>query len=478
MSKIYVFGIGGTGSRVFRALTHLLASGVECKEEVVPIIIDPDENNGDLTRTVTLMKKYKFIHDKLNFNTSLNNKFFKTDIMENITNYILPLMNIRDVKFKDYMDLGGMDTANEALMKMLFSDKNLESNMQVGFKGNPNIGSVVLNQFVDSSEFKEFANGFKEGDRIFIVSSIFGGTGASGFPLLLKTLRYNNTLPNFGLLNNSRIGAITVLPYFTVKSDDKSSIESDTFISKTKSALEYYNRNIGGNTSIDQLYYIGDLAQAADAYDNVEGGSEQKNRAHFMELLSALAILDFANSEETGRNKETVYKEFGIQVDDQNIQTVIFENLGQKTNAMLRNPLIQQFFFSNYMLDEKNTDRDSQQWVKDKNYGFDQTFFRSDFMSYLKDIFEDFHTWLLELEYNHISFAPFTWNETNLFKRIKGLAPKKASFFGIGKDGYSLFDQRLDEQHKKLPKGEKPERLLMELFYNTTQNLVSEKFNL
>ena len=58
--------------------------------------------------------------------------------------------------------------------------------MKVGFKGNPNIGSIVLNQFTRSNEYKEFAQSFNDGDAIFIINSIFGGTGASGFPLLLK----------------------------------------------------------------------------------------------------------------------------------------------------------------------------------------------------------------------------------------------------------------------------------------------------
>ena len=42
--KTFVFGIGGTGARVLRSLTLLLASGVECKSDIVPIIIDPDMN--------------------------------------------------------------------------------------------------------------------------------------------------------------------------------------------------------------------------------------------------------------------------------------------------------------------------------------------------------------------------------------------------------------------------------------------------
>ena len=62
MSKLYLFGIGGTGSRVIRSLTMLLASGVDAGvDTIVPVLIDPDLSNGDLTRTVNLLKKYKEI---------------------------------------------------------------------------------------------------------------------------------------------------------------------------------------------------------------------------------------------------------------------------------------------------------------------------------------------------------------------------------------------------------------------------------
>lgn len=44
--------------------------------------------------------------------------------------------------------------------------------MTVGFTGNPNIGSVVLNQFAQSPQFTTFANDFNAGDNIFIISSI------------------------------------------------------------------------------------------------------------------------------------------------------------------------------------------------------------------------------------------------------------------------------------------------------------------
>ena len=108
-----------------------------------------------------------------------------------------------------------MDRANQAFAKILFSDDNLNSDMEVGFKGNPNIGSVVLNRFTQSVQFLDFASDFQGGDKIFIISSIFGGTGASGFPVLLKNLRTllqkDSQFPNGKEIQDCVIGAISVL---------------------------------------------------------------------------------------------------------------------------------------------------------------------------------------------------------------------------------------------------------------------------
>ncbi len=61
------------------------------------------------------------------------------------------------------------------MMKILFSDKNLNSSMDIGFKGNPNIGSVVLNQIVRSEDFEDFANSFEADDKIFYHKLNFRG---------------------------------------------------------------------------------------------------------------------------------------------------------------------------------------------------------------------------------------------------------------------------------------------------------------
>lgn len=272
MSKIYIFGIGGTGSRVLRALAMFMAAGVKIKtDEIVPIIIDPDASNADLTRTVSLLNNYASIRKSLSFDNSNSNEFFKTAIERIVPNYGLRIKDTEDKSFKQFISYGSMSKSNQALAKMLFSDKNLGASMDVGFKGNPNIGSVVLNQIIDTDDFRSFANSFNQGDKIFIISSIFGGTGASGFPLLIKSLRTGKDFPNNDLINNAQIGAITVLPYFKLKQSDDSEIDSSTFISKTKSALAYYENNIIKNNAVDELYYLADNLSAT--YENFEGGS-------------------------------------------------------------------------------------------------------------------------------------------------------------------------------------------------------------
>lgn len=183
MSKLYVFGIGGTGSRVLRSLTMMLAAGVKTSQsDVVPIVIDPDSANADLTRTVALMNKYATLRQRLAFPENGHGTFFKAKIDQILPNYNLLIKDTEDRQFQQFIELPAMNKQNQAMMRMLFSEKNLASSMNVGFKGNPNIGSVVLNQIVNSEDFITFANSFEKGDKIFIVSSIFGGTGASGFP--------------------------------------------------------------------------------------------------------------------------------------------------------------------------------------------------------------------------------------------------------------------------------------------------------
>jgi hypothetical protein len=142
------------------------------------------------------------------------------------------------------------------------------------------------------------------------------------------------------LINGSEIGAISVLPYFSVEQSNSSSIDSSTFISKTKSALAYYEKNL---SDIDYLYYIGD--DSYPVYNNNEGGTSQNNDANFIELLAASAIIDFSK---TAKQKATVYKELGMK-DIEPSQSVSFETFCSGLDSMLHKPMTRLVLFANYI---------------------------------------------------------------------------------------------------------------------------------
>ena len=467
MSKLYVFGIGGTGARVLKSLSFLLAAGVKCNStSIVPMLIDPDVANGDVNKTVDILQRYQSIREKLSFDGETSNEFFKTEISPLNPNYRI---NIQDSKkkFREFIDFQDLDKKNKALVSLLFSKNNLDADLEKGFKGNPNMGSVVLNQFNTSEDFEKFASSFAQDDRIFIISSIFGGTGAAGFPLLLKNIRSASPkLAAAQLLKTAPIGAVSVLPYFGVKKNEESDIEKSTFISKTKAALRYYE--YGVNDSVNSMYYLGD--NLVKDYENNEGSVAQENDAHFVELASALAVLDFANDPNVNTNK---VKEFGVENQTPNLT---FNDLGDETKVDLVKPLSKYYFFHLYLKNQlrNNLGADFAKTLKIK-----EPFLNEDFYRKLSKFNNYFWEWLQEMSTNQRGFSPFTLNPNDdLFNNIKGLKSHK-SLFGINSlKNYERVTASLNKKAKKMNTSESTEDRFMEVFYETTEELMADKYKL
>ncbi|MCF2603124.1 hypothetical protein JQM84_05390 [Parabacteroides distasonis] len=487
--KIYIFCIGGTGSRVLRSLTMLAAAGVRTDaSSIVPIIVDPDFANADVTRTINSMKIYAGIRENLAFNAGTKNDFFNTHIENVLNDYRLPIRDTKNKRFQEFIEYSTLSKENQALASILFSEKNLDADMEVGFKGNPNMGSVVLNQFLDSQEFVNFCASFKTNDRIFIVSSIFGGTGASGFPLLLKTLRgLPNNMPNCQAIRNAPIGAITVLPYFAIKPDETSEINSSTFIGKTKAALQYYEKNVNGNeSSVNVLYYIGDNRNKQ--YENQEGGDEQRNNAHLVEVAAALSIVDFSNIKDdsvmtcclsdSGKvyAPNPLYKEFGIEED---VQQVLCCNLSKETSDQIMPKMTQLLLLAKYIHEHANKAIEQQPWAKDNK--IDNAYIKAPFYDRLNKFLGLYVEWLEELQDNDRSFKPFniTVSGKDLFTIVAGIEPSKIrALWALNKNGYDLFDAILNRVHGSLPHGISLDQKLIELFNLVTYELVKNKLKL
>lgn len=315
MSKLFVFSIGGSGSRVVRSLNMLLASGVphfKSGDQVFPIMIDYDIDNGDTKRAFKCVETYNNLHNcaypkDFEKKHETERRFFHTSLMQMsdigggcTSAYTMRFRhNPNDKTFGDaigFDKLRGEKAKTMSLLKTLYDtssgeDTELGIDMTVGFKGNPNIGSVVFNNLKDTTELKDFFNCCTpdNGDKVILIGSLFGGTGASGIPELVKAIRDNAKTKNIHL------GVVMLMPYFCFdKNDEKGAVKSNLFDSKTRAALSFYESS-EVNKKIDSIYYIGDNERTKTQYNL--GGENQKNKSHLVDLIGALSVLHFFNSD-------------------------------------------------------------------------------------------------------------------------------------------------------------------------------------
>lgn len=407
------------------------ANGHKMPLEIVPIIIDPHKANEDLKRTENLLRNYKQIREGLyGDKADVTDGFFaaKISTLSGISaatgvlpdTFLFNMGGIDSKKFSEFISYNTLDSANQALCSMMFSRYQLDTKMDIGFVGSPNIGSVALNMFKDSNEFRQFSNVFQSTDRVFVVSSIFGGTGAAGYPVIVKNIRNaatNNNINNRGDLRDAKIGALTVLPYFNIQQDENSPISRADFISKTKSALFYYHDNLTGikqdgkdtgMSKINACYYLGDEIPSTP-YFNDPGGNGQRNDAHLVEFVGALSIIDFMQIPDdklrtvNGMATSPIYKEYGLANDK---MTLSLKDLGLSTRVLIDKQMAK--FHLAYMYITHQLKNDLGRGFTQDKPEITQAFFTTTFYTALSaNFFVAYMQWLKELKGNQRSFVPF-----------------------------------------------------------------------
>ncbi len=405
-NRVFVFCIGGTGLRVMKSIMMLLASGVKTNGfMIVPIIVDPHNDLKEKKDLNLLIDEYKKIYNlsiksKEGQTTNALKGFFGVDVerLEDLNSQqndtIVPLAEERS--FKDFLNLQniGANDINSLLVKTLFSESNLNKSLSVGFKGNPNVGTVVLGELVAGSAwFKAFKNHCQDGDRVFIISSIFGGTGASGYPLIEKLVREEKNNPN---VPKAVMGAVSVLPYFTLKdkTNTSSDIDSATFLTKTKSALVYYEKSVKS----DYLYYIGDKTMSA-SYDNDE--VQQNDTANFIELVAASALFHFVN-----QGKPTTSQYFSRAIKD-NRNALSLSTAGDSYKPLIK--AVADMMMLKKLVDDLPNES---QFPLILNRHWDDKFWADNSFVTLKNFLTIFEKWYGELSDNKRSFSPLNFDKS------------------------------------------------------------------
>lgn len=510
--RLFLFLVGGTGSRVLRPLIMQLAAGVHPVDEqgraqeleVVPIIVDPHKANEDLKRTENMLRWYKQIRQAIyGDRTGVSSGFFSAKIStladiqagggQLSESFLFNMGTIASKKFRDFISYNTLDTANQALCSVMFPEYQLDTKMDIGFVGSPNIGSVALNQFKDSEEFRQFSNVFQKTDRVFVVSSIFGGTGAAGYPIIVKNIRNaaeNVMVSNRGDLRDAKIGALTVLPYFNVQHDENSPISRADFISKTKSALYYYHDNLTGlrrggtdlnESKVNACYYVGDEVPS-NPYYNDPGANGQRNDAHVVEYVGALSILDFLGIPDSqlqsagGNAQNPIFKEYGLANAKRDLT---LKDFGLQTRTLV-NKQMAKFHLAYLYLTHAFMQDVGRGYTQDKpeiGAGFASSSF---YATLTHDFFVGYKQWLLEMKGNQRSFAPFNLNTDKLSDAICDVQPKTGFFKGT--IDYKTVLSTMNHLSQRMGKERKYADgnlafKLMDLLDQAFDKLVDEKYN-
>lgn len=319
--KNYVIGIGGSGHRCIEALLHLAAAGLINGNELNLMYIDADSGNGNyVDKTKKLMEAYYGIGCHSDSSSSL----FKTKIkpVENVDNClwspiegILGNCSIEESKknMNNIFKYLTMTEDEKVLFDFLFTDREKTRPLTEGFYGHPSIGSMMISHSLDfdSAPWTTLVNNLTQDAkndevRLFLFASIFGGTGAAGFPTISNFLKSKINNPNL------KIGGYLLLPYFKFDSsrfndagtDATICPDSGNFMAKSKAALFFYDSQDFCERCFERIYLAGDSYEEFAEVMPSLGSSTQKNKAHYVELLGAFSAADYFNSNSVDGDKK------------------------------------------------------------------------------------------------------------------------------------------------------------------------------
>lgn len=358
MNDIFLISIGGSGTRVVESLVHMLAIGGNDQAwpgRVHILIMEMDAGNGNLERLSALVNHYNHLH-RLYKSFSPDPHFFSPEII------LYPWLPLNNNLTQDSIMRNLVDENEDAeiLSKLLYTRGEMEMKIDVGFKGRPSVGVAYFRQLSGNNmvksngndsnpidELSRFLVAAKDCDRILVVSSCHGGTGATGIPVMEKVLHEWYPKKDLGLL--------LMLPSFSLPKDpDKkeTSIDSDRFNDKVKTVMTYYaSRHLlceQNNAGYKWTYLLGYPNPVQ--FDNYsEGKQTQLNPVTFFDWFACAAIKQFFTGENSSQPSNPSAMRPGVYIcyienEPWDFSRFIysFPNLSKDVTIMLQSAIIYQ----------------------------------------------------------------------------------------------------------------------------------------
>src|SRR6266404_2203854 len=244
MSENYLIAIGGTGSRCMQAVIYLTAAGL-FQSPMRILIIDPDQNNGDSVKTRSLADNYHALHlapqprqaerkrrvvgysklgEPVLFQASLNLKTGEDKAQHSI---FWHNPNPAQRRFGEVIQYPSQRDEFKKFLDLFYEPNDLEMVLDVGYRGRTNVGAVALKQDLESTsnipevglrEFLEKLNIDLQSKevRVFVMGSVFGGTGAAGLPTISELIA---SIPTDVIAHDNRVrlryGCAMMTTYFS-----------------------------------------------------------------------------------------------------------------------------------------------------------------------------------------------------------------------------------------------------------------------
>lgn len=336
MSK-YLIAVGGTGMRCLESFVHLCAIGMMDNEEINVLMIDTDHDNGNKSQTNTIIEAYQTIKADSNGGngTTLEDSFFSSVInfYKFIPTYKTPTNTFDRIRKESKSTNTRLNDEQEELADLFFETETQEFDLEHGYRAQTHLGSYLMYHGI-IDEVKKAKDGNATGSvqksglsdfirklnndkdiKVFILGSIFGGTGASSIPIIPRAFREASQVLG-GKLEDIMYGSTLLSEYFDFNfpkepqlKEQKIVAAANSFRLNSQAALMYYDSNITVKKDYQQFYMVGWPGTLPDyTIDDgkggvVTGGNAQRNPAHILELICAFAAYDFFKSRATFNDK-------------------------------------------------------------------------------------------------------------------------------------------------------------------------------
>lgn len=265
MARCFFIGIGGTGAKCAEALIHLCAAGLG-PDRCSIMLVDQDEPNGNGERCRRLLEAYVQLYGLLSHQgAGAGPHLFRTDVAAPAGGVFWCPSARQGARLHDICNYGLLSQPQRELVDCLYLPSEREQTLDMGFRARPSVGAaVLLAQTLEGDAFWqtvfESIDEARRGEpvKIFLLGSIFGGTGAAGLPTFARLIR-RAVADRTG--DKVAIGGGLVLPYFYFpappRQDRDLLPDSAAFLEQTQGALGYYHRLFAEEALFDNLYAIG-----------------------------------------------------------------------------------------------------------------------------------------------------------------------------------------------------------------------------